>query len=408
MSNTLNRKSLLKISFTTNVFEIYDIGISGYLAAIIGHLFFKNSEVMVVILSFAMFAATFLIQPIGGLFWGYIGDKYGSGRATKYSMLIMGLPTCVIGLLPTYTSLGSVATVILLGLKLVQGFGAGGQVPTNISYVYEQSLNTKDSPWYCGMVACGGWVGSFLSAMISLLLYSFIDEKVIHGFAWRLPFLLSIPMFLMMIRFRRDIETLSANVIKHKNPYSFDKNFFSAVTKCFILLAFMQISFYMLFVWMPTYLETFLHVAHSLSRSTNVIVLIVAIISVGLWSYLGKFINYKKVILTSTLLLVLLSYPLFCLLQHASFWGLLFIQLLFVIIYTPIEGSYVVAIGKMFSSNNRNLGIGLTWNTAIALFGGTMPVVCSYFIHLLNFNMFPVFYLITFGIIALPAVWLMK
>src|SRR5579863_5221554 len=402
-------KNLFSISFTTNIFECYDTVVFGYLAAVIDHLFYKpESEFIAVILSFATFASSFLAEPIGGIFWGRFGDKHGTGLAAKYSMLVMAVPSCLIGLLPTYDSIGYVAPILLVLLNIIQGFGGGGQVATNFCYVYEQTNDTKHSSLFCGLAASGGWVGSLLASLVAFLLYAKFSHDAIYNWAWRIPFLISIPMFIMIFHFRKNIaisHNKQANTIQ--KFYWLQKEFILPFIKCFLLLSFMQISFYMLFMWLPTYLESFLKVAHNIARMSNVASLIVATFCVILWGYLGKHVHYKKIMLASLVLLLLLSYPLFYFLHSASFVILIAIQVIFAVIYTPLEGNYVFALGRAFNSKFRNRGYALCWTLSIALFGGTTPFICSYFIHLLNFNLFPVLYLILFGIITLPAVYLL-
>src|SRR5579863_667776 len=407
-SSKLSRIHLFQISFTTNIFEVYDFLISGYMAVIIGHLFFKtNSDAMAAILSFALFASSFVMRVIGSIFWGHFGDKHGSGLATRSSMLIMAAPSCLIGLLPTYNTMGYAATFLLLILRLIQGFGAGGQVPTNLCYIYERTTDTKYSSFFCGLAASGGWVGSLLASLITFLLYAYFTEKSIYDWVWRIPFLISIPMFMVIFHFRKNIETSNYRTDVVERLDWVCREFIIPFIKCFLLLSFMHVCFYMLFVWMPTYLESVLKIAHNAARLSNVVSLIIATICVILWGYFGKHINYKKVMLASVVLLILFSYPLFYLLHSASIVILIAIQVIFAVIYTPLEGNYVFALGRAFNSKFRNRGYALCWTLSIALFGGTTPFICSYFIHLLNFNLFPVLYLILFGIITLPSVYLL-
>ncbi len=407
-SNRSGHRHLFQISFTTNVFEIYDFLLSGYMAVIIGHLFFKtNSDHMAAVLSFAIFASSFIMRVVGGVFWGHFGDKYGSGLATRYSMLIMAAPSCLIGFLPTYNTMGYVSTFLLLILRLVQGFGAGGQVPTNFCYVYERTEDTKYSRLFCSLAASGGWVGSLLASLVTFLLYACFTEKAIYDWAWRIAFLISIPMFLIIFHFRKNIETTHCRVDTAEKFDWVCKEFVLSFIKCFLLLSFMHVCFYMLFVWMPTYLESGLKVAHNVARGSNVVSLIVATFCVITWGYFGKYVNYKKMMLLSTALLIVFSYPLFILLHNASFVMLIAVGVFFAIMYTPLEGNYIFAVGRSFNSKFRNRGYALSWTLSIAIFGGTTPLICSYFTHLLNFTLFPVVYLILFALITLPAVYLL-
>src|SRR6185437_14224291 len=178
--------------------------------------------------------------------------------------------------------------------------GTGGQVATNFCYVYEQTTDTKHSGLFCGLAASGGWVGSLLASLVAFLLYARFSNDTIYNWAWRIPFLISIPMFIIIFHFRKNIEISHNHQANASRKFDLlQKEFIRPFIKCFLLLSFMQISFYMLFMWLPTYLESFLKVSHDVARISNVISLIVATICVILWGYLGKHIHYKKIMLYS-------------------------------------------------------------------------------------------------------------
>ena len=400
-------RDLIQISFTTRVFTSYESSITGFLAVILGHLFFHtSSDVVATILSFTVFASGFLIEPIGTLFWGHWGDKYGSGIVAKYSMIIMAIPTGLIGILPTYDSIGYYATFLLILLRLIRGFCAGGQASSNFCYIYEKALATNYSSWYCCLNSCGGWFGLLIASAVSFGLYAVVANDTIASFAWRIPFLISIPMSLMIFHFRKSIEidNREAKALSTHLDW-FNSRFLSAFIKCFFLLSFMHVSFYLLFMWLPTYLGSFLGISHANATLSNMIVILAAIICVAVWGCLGKFISYKKLLLVSIILLVLTSYPLFTLLHNAhSFTALVIIQLIFVVLYAPIESNYIIAVGDAFQPKVRNRGFAASWALSLAICGGTTPLICSFFTHTLNFTLFPVFYLMLFGIIALPVV----
>lgn len=401
-------KKLTQLSFTANIFTTYESMISGYVAAIIGHLFFKtSSEMVAVILGFVVFASSFLIRPLGGMCWGYWGDKYGAGKTTKYAMILTAIPACLISILPTYATIGYLATFLLIFLRLMQGFCSSGQTATNFCYVYEQALDTKHSGWFCGLGACGGWAGSLLASSVAYILYAAFSDSTINSWAWRIPFLLCVPMSIILFNLRKSIAISSANnAFQSKQPILqwLNSKFILAFTKSLILLSFMEISFNMLFVWLPTYLSTFLGMSHSYAILSNVISLVAAVICVAFFGYLAKFISYKTILLTSLVTLILFSYPLYFLLHNATFTMAIIIQLLFVVFYTPIEGNYIYAIGKAFSHETRNKGVAMSWTLSGALCGGTTPLICSYYIHTFNLTTFPILYLIIFGIITIPAV----
>jgi MFS transporter, MHS family, proline/betaine transporter len=406
--NSQSRTNLTHISFTTRVFSSYESSITGFLAVILGHLFFRtDSDVMAAIFSFAVFASGFLIEPIGTLLWGYWGDKYGSGVAAKYSMIILAIPTGLIGVLPTYNSIGYYASALIILLRLVRGFCAGGQASSNFCYIYEKAEQTRNSTWYCSLSPCGGWFGVLIASATSFALYSIASNDSIISWAWRIPFLISIPMSLIIFQLRKSIEIepkSKAKYIAYKATDWTSTDFLKSFIKCFFLLSFMHVCFYMLFMWMPTYLSTFLTVSHDNATFSNMAITFVAVLLVGGWGYLGKFITYKKMLLASISLLTILSYPLFLLLHNASLLQLILVQLAFIVLYAPIESNYIIAVGRAFNLKVRNRGFASSWALSLAICGGTTPFICSYFTKILHFQFFPVVYLMGFGFVAILAV----
>src|SRR5438132_897905 len=120
-------RALRKFALLANLCEWYEFSIYGFLAGTLGQLFFKSTHpTLALIQAFGLFAASYLIRPLGSLFFGSMGDRLGRSHALKLSLILMSVPTILIGLLPTYEQIGSLATLCLLVLRLVQGFGAGG------------------------------------------------------------------------------------------------------------------------------------------------------------------------------------------------------------------------------------------------------------------------------------------
>ena len=401
----LNKKTLLQVAqiiCATNIFEWYEFTISGYLAFVIGHLFFPHtSNGIAIIESFATFALSYTIRPIGALIWGHLADKYGVKMVLKNTILLMTIPTFLIGLLPTYRQIGIIATIALISIRIIQGFAAGGELPASMTYLHEWSITSKYKNFICSLVNFGGLFGVLLSSFIIFLLYLSFSENTILAWAWRLPFLIGLPLSVIIIYLRRGLVTPDQIAIK-LNDAKITTKFWLSVVRIFILIGFLQVNLYIEMVWMPTYLVHFLSVPQMYARLTNTLSLVTLIMLTLLFGFLGSKFNYKKMLLSSVVLLTFVSYPLFALLNHAEFATLLAIQLIFATLIAVIEGTFVLIMCDLFKSKNKNLGMAIGFVIPSAIFGGSAPLICSYFIYSLNFVNFPGLYIFIFGLFALP------
>lgn len=407
MKNTLRK--LIQISCVTNIFEWYEFTVYSFMALSIGYNFFASkSPIFAILQSLAVFSISYLIRPIGGIFFGYLGEKYSSQVAFKYSMIIMAIPTIIMGLLPTYNQVGIISPVTLIVLRLIQGFAAGGELPSCATYLYKQSDKSINKVFLCGLINIGGMIGVLMASGIVSLIYLFTSTQVIQSWAWRIPFLLAFPLSVIIIESRNKLSVVINNdSINKLVQYQDNKIPICKIIKAILIISFLQVSFYLIFVWMPIYLENFLHISPHIARLSNVISLICLVICTIVCSYLANFINYKKLISFSVISSFLLSYYLFYLINNSSIIFIMIIQILFVIIISPIQGCYLFALGNMFKYDKINICMSLSYTIPTALFGGTASFICSYFIHISHNNIFPGIYLTLFSLLAIPAVYLL-
>lgn len=182
-----------EIACITNVFEWYEFTIYSFLAIPIGMAFFNSkSPKMAILESLFVFAFSYLVRPLGSIFFSYIGDKYHSSIALKYSMIAMAIPTALIGILPGYDEIGLLAPSSLVTLRFIQGFAAGGELPSCASFLYEVSSNDDNKNIICSMTNIGGMIGVLLASFSVYVLYSFFSSDEIIKWYWRIPFILSI------------------------------------------------------------------------------------------------------------------------------------------------------------------------------------------------------------------------
>lgn len=385
-----------------NIFEWYEFCISAFLAVVLGKLFFAaHNEIIAIIWSFALFALSYFIRPLGSIYFGYIGDKYGSGISLKYSMCIMTIPTCLIGILPTYNSIGYLATFLLIIFKLIQGFAAGGELPVSAAYVYQIAHEKPNSNLLCSLVSVGSMSGVLLASFVVSLLYLLLPEVSIYNWGWRLPFILGFPLSFIIFYLRKDIYQKNFNKTQKERNIISSKNFIIIFIKAIIIVSFVQVTFYIIFVWMPTYLQYYMGISYKIARISNVVSLIALAFFTILFGFISRFVNYKKIVLFATIIITSLIYPLMLTLHNATFVQVFLIQILLALFLGAIEGSFFFILGKMFHSSIRNKSMAITFSIPNALFSGTAPLICSYFIKEFNFIGFPALYIIMWGILTI-------
>lgn len=404
-------RNIFKVALVTNVFEWYEFCIYGYLAEVIGYLFFNTTNsVVAVIEAFSLFSISYLMRPLGSLFFGYLGDRFGRNQSLTWSLFLMTLPTAFIGMLPTYNHLGIVSTLLLVMLRLIQGFAAGGELPISACYVYEASPQQYRS-LLCSAVSVSAIIGVLSASLIASILFLFFDHSTIMSWAWRIPFLLGIPLSIFIFCIRRNLverpimSDKSSSLPRPLLGFSIFKNpdLKQSLLQAVLLVSFLQTSFYILFVWMPSYLIYFLHMPSRACYISNTLALLALATSCLGVSYLSRFFDRRFIMTISILGIVLVIYPLFAELKYFSFGILVSMQLLFAVLLSGVSGLMMETLGNLFPRTMRCRGMAIGFTLPTAFLGGTAPTLCSYFIHKTGILVFPAVYIICLGCIALPA-----
>ena len=199
---TAAEKKVIFASSLGTVFEWYDFYLYGTLAAIIGKQFFSNLDPSSqVIFSLLAFAAGFIVRPFGAIFFGRLGDMIGRKYTFLVTILIMGLSTFIVGILPNYASIGVAAPVILIGLRLLQGLALGGEYGGAATYVAEHAPHGKRGA-FTSWIQTTATLGLFLSLLVILGTRTLIGEEAFAEWGWRVPFLVSIALLAVSVWIR--------------------------------------------------------------------------------------------------------------------------------------------------------------------------------------------------------------
>ena len=164
------------IGLIGNVMEWYDFAVYGYFASVIGQLFFPNTDPAVsLIASFGAFAAGFIVRPLGGLVFGRIGDRIGRERAMTLSVVAMAVPTVLMAFIPSYQTIGILAPILIIFLRIVQGLSVGGEFTSSLVYLVEHAPSHRRG----FMAIWGSWgasAGTLLGSAVGLLVTHYWDS----------------------------------------------------------------------------------------------------------------------------------------------------------------------------------------------------------------------------------------
>ena len=398
---------LLKIALTANLFEWYEFSLTAFMALEIGRLFFPaSSDKAALMLSFSVFASSYLARPFGSVFFGILGNRRGAGAALKLSMIGMAVPASLIAILPTYQTAGYLATGLLIGLKMLQGFAAGGEMPLS-GYVVSLNAADKNRGIYCAVLVVSGFVGMLLASAIVLalpyvaaMLSSAANDMsgAVSSESWRWPFLLCAPLSLWIYSLRRAIPN---NTVDQAHRAVQAKPLLPLMQAA-VLVAFMEVHIYTTFIWLPNYLHSYLGVSSLDARSTNVITFVIFSISMLAAGYATRWVDASKLVLAGIVSLTLTCYPLYALLQRGDYLTLILAQAALAVMAGCLIGVIFVVLPDLFRSNWRSFGMTSTYSLATAIFGGTAPVLSSYLIKQTHWLTAPAIYLVGMGLLAAP------
>ncbi|WGD29482.1 MFS transporter [Ancylobacter sp. WKF20] len=391
-----------------NVLEWYDFAAYGFLAAIFAKNFFPDSDAFVGLISaFGVFAASFLMRPVGGVVFGHIGDRYGRRRALLISAALMTGSTVAIGLLPTYATLGAAAPVLLLVMRLLQGLSIGGEYTTSAIYLAENAKAERRG-LITSFAGCGASAGTLLGSAVGAVTAMMMSTDDLTAWGWRIPFLAGILLGGFTLYLRRasigEDEAPPARAVTEGLPLALALRTDSAnMLRALLMNLTLGVSFYLIFVYLTTYMQQVDNLTARLSLQINTISMVTVLILAPVFGGLSDRIGRKWMIASGLIGMVLLSWPLFRLLDSGTAEGALLGQIGFAVLIAMYAGPIPCALVEMFRSATRCSALSLSYNISVGLAGGTAPMVAVYLVSREHWDMGPAWYLIGLSVISLAA-----
>jgi MHS family proline/betaine transporter-like MFS transporter len=403
-------RKVLRASFIGNFVEWFDYASYGYFATVIAHAFFPEIAPQSALLAtFAVFAISFIVRPIGGIVWGAIGDRVGRRTALSWSILIMSGATTLIAFLPSYAQIGILAPILLLIVRMVQGFSASGEYAGATAFIAEYAPDSRRG-LYTSVVPASTAAGLLVGSLMSAGLFALLSDAQMQSFGWRLPFLLAAPLGLIGLYIRLRLEDTpkfreleQAHEVPAAPVRQLFRDYRRQIVIAFGVTCLNAVGFYLILSYMPTYLITEMGIGETQSFIATSITLAVYIGMIFLMGMLSDRFGRKRTLIAASVLFIALTVPLFALLDGAAFWQIVLIQIAFGALLTINDGTLPCFLSEIFPTKVRFSGFAFSFNTANAIFGGTAPFVATWLIGATGSKLAPAYYLMGAAAVALVA-----
>ncbi|WP_075181738.1 glycine betaine/L-proline transporter ProP [Pantoea sp. 1.19] len=399
-----------------NAMEWFDFGVYGFVAYALGKVFFPGADPGTqMIAALATFSVPFLIRPLGGLFFGMLGDKYGRQRILAITIIIMSLSTFAIGLIPGYASIGIWAPILLLVCKMAQGFSVGGEYTGASIFVAEYSPDRKRG-FMGSWLDFGSIAGFVLGAGVVVLISAVLGEARFLEWGWRIPFFLALPLGIIGLYLRHALEETPAFQQHVEKMEQGDRegltegpkvSFKEIATKhwkslltCIGLVIATNVTYYMLLTYMPSYLS------HNLHYSEDHGVMIIIAIMIGMlfvqpmMGLLSDRFGRRPFVIMGSIALFCLAVPAFMMI-NSGVLGLIFAGLLLLaVILNSFTGVMASTLPAMFPTHIRYSALASAFNISV-LVAGLTPTVAAWLVEATQNLYMPAYYLMVIAVIGL-------
>ena len=363
-----------------NVLEWYDFAVYGFFAPILAAQFFPAGDRVVSLLAaFGAFAVGFLMRPVGAALFGHIGDRYGRARALLISVAMMAVPTVLMGLLPTFATIGIAASFLVVLLRMFQGIAVGGEFTSSIVFLAEHSPAGRRG-FFSSFAMFGATTGTMLGSAVGGLLTTLLGAEALASWGWRAAFVSGIVVGIVGIVIRRgmfDAPAAAPEVSPLK--LAFRAHRWQVLKICGLNMA-SAATYYSLFVYAATWVAetTTLPRATALNFTTVSILTFLVVLPCAAW--VGDRIGRKVVLLTGMGACVLLAYPLVSLMHAGHAATTVAAQMAFSALLAVQMSSIPAAMSESFPHAVRVSAVSVGYGLAYAIFGGTAPAIAVWLI----------------------------
>jgi MHS family proline/betaine transporter-like MFS transporter len=388
-----------------NATEWFDYGVYAATATYLTDAFFPGE--LGTLGTMLGFAISFVLRPLGGMVWGPLGDRIGRKAVLATTILLMAAATGAIGVLPTHASVGVLAPVLLILLRVVQGFSTGGEYGGAATYLAECATDRKRG--FLGSFLEFGTLAGFVGGSATVLAFQLaLGSDTMHEWGWRIPFLIAIPLGLTgwYLRAKLEESPVFTEVAEHKRPAGGLREVLTTYRRETLTLAGLVVALnvvnYTLLTYQPTYLQNTIGMGESATTAMMLLGQLVMMVVLPFFGRLSDSVGRRPMWLFSLMGLAVLAVPMYWLMGQGTAWAIIgFIVL--GLLYVPQLSTISSTFPAIFPTHVRYAGFALAYNVSTAVFGGTAPLINEAVIEATGWTLFPALYMVGASLIGLVA-----
>lgn len=407
------QKKALIASLIGSSIEWFDFFLYGTAAALVfNKLFFVNEDPLVALmLSYLSFGIPFFIRPLGGIIFSHIGDKIGRKKTLVLTLSLMGGATVCIGLLPSYESIGVLAPILLILLRIIQGLGIGGEWGGALLLAVEYA--PKNRKGFFGSIPQMGITIGMLLGTSSISLMTMIAGDHFTTWGWRVPFILSAILVFLGLWIRNGLDE-TPDFQKAKERGTIAKLPIAETLrhhwKSVLIATGAKVAetapFYIFSTFIVAYGTTALNVPNTTILNAVTIATLIATIMIPVMGRISDTVGRKRMYIWGTISILLYAVPYFILLNQGTTLSIILATVIGLgILWAPVTAVLGTLFSEIFATNIRYTGVTLGYQLGAALAGGTAPMIAAYLMNVYDNSWVPVaIYIIATCCISLIAI----
>lgn len=386
-----------------NSLEWFDFAAYAFLAAVIGrHFFPPGDDSLTLLSSFAVFGVGFIARPLGAVIFGRLGDTRGRKLALLIAVPLMGLGTMIVGVTPSYASIGIAAPILLIIGRLLQGFSAGGELGNAVAFLLEWAPARRRA-LYSSLQQCSVIFGTLLGSACAALLTNALSPADMESWGWRVPFLIGglvIAPLGLFLRHKVEETPVYAGT-PQQEPTAPRASAWALGAQTIGLTSAWIVAYYVFLIYLPSFLQKHAGVSatHALWASTAG--LTAMMVSIPLWGLLSDHIGRRPLMLGAALTCIVVPYPAFqWLLSSGSLAQTFLIAVVAGILVGVFAGVGPAVMSELFPTSQRTTGISISFGLATAVLGGFAPFLSTWLIAATGSPLSPTFYVIAAAVVS--------
>jgi MFS transporter, MHS family, proline/betaine transporter len=384
-----------------NMLEWYDFALFGFFAPQIGaHFFPAHDPTSSVLAAFGTFAAGFVMRPVGGALFGWVGDRYGRKQALIGSVMAMAFPSFLVALLPDAASIGLLAPVLLILLRLIQGIAVGGEYMASAVFLVEGAEPGRRG-WMGSWGPFGAYAGTLLGSAAGAIVNLALPPEAVLAWGWRIPFAIGVLVALGGLWIRRHYVERVPQQMPAKSPVrEAFRSHWRTMVHLIVLIAGLSVGFYTTFVYSATWLHQVARVPESRALGINTAAMALLLVISPIAGLVSDRYGRRPVLAWAAGGLALFAYPLMALMARGTPGAIFAGQAGLALVIGMAGGALPAAMAELTPWRVRCTVLSVGYNVGMALLGGTTPMVATWLLARTGHALAPGVYLAAAAVLS--------